>query len=147
MVDVYTKAKRSELMSRIRSRDTRPERLVRSTLHRLGYRFRLHRADLPGKPDIVLPRYSAVIFVHGCFWHRHAGCSYAVLPSSNRVFWSKKLNGNRRRDRLSVQKLRGDGWRVAVLWECATRNAERHAHALKRLAEWVRSSKHLIELP
>jgi len=105
-------------MSLIRGRDTKPELLVRSLLHRLGYRFRLHRKDLPGRPDIVLPRYQSAIFVHGCFWHLHSGCAAGRLPTKNQEFWRAKLEGNRARDQRKEQRLRELGWTVIVLWEC-----------------------------
>ena len=109
-------------MSRIRSRDTRPELCVRSLLHGLGYRFRVHRKDLPGNPDIVLPRHKLIIFVHGCFWHRHKGCRFAYTPKSRVEFWERKLGGNVERDIRVRKELRTLGWRVAVVWECELRN-------------------------
>ena len=121
MTDVFTKTKRSELMSRIKNRNTRPEMTVRSMLHRMGYRFRLHRADLPGKPDIVLPRYKTVIFVHGCFWHRHKDCRFAYTPKSRTDFWLKKLESNAIRDQQVKTDLERLGWRVITVWECELR--------------------------
>jgi DNA mismatch endonuclease (patch repair protein) len=109
-------------MSRIRSRDTRPELCVRSLLHGMGYRFRVHRKDLPGNPDIVLPRHKLIIFVHGCFWHRHKGCRFAYTPKSRVEFWERKLGGNVERDIRVRKELRTLGWRVAVVWECELRN-------------------------
>lgn len=105
-------------MSRIRGRDTKPEVAVRSVLHELGFRFRLHRKDLPGRPDIVLARHRAVMFVHGCFWHRHARCRFAYSPKSNIAFWSQKFRSNVIRDRRDRRRLRKLGWRVVVIWEC-----------------------------
>jgi len=105
-------------MSRIRGKDTGPEKLVRSLLHRMGYRFRLHVKDLPGRPDIVLPRYRTVVFVHGCFWHRHRGCKNCTTPTNNRAFWVEKLEGNAERDLQNRAALRLAGWRVVVVWEC-----------------------------
>lgn len=104
-------------MSGIRGRDTAPERLVRSHLHRAGLRFRLH-VRLPGKPDIVLARWNALVFVHGCFWHRHAGCRFAYTPQSNRSFWMQKFEANVARDRVVRRQLRNLGWRVFTVWEC-----------------------------
>lgn len=121
MTDVFTIIKRSEVMSRIKSRDTQPERAVRSLLHRLGYRFRLHRADLPGKPDIVLPRYKTVIFVNGCFWHRHEGCRFAYTPKTRIDFWQKKFSENVFRDQRAQESLMASGWKVIVIWECELR--------------------------
>ncbi len=121
MADVFTQQKRSWIMSRVRGRDTKPEILVRRWLHARGYRFRLHRADLPGKPDIVLPRYRTAVFVHGCFWHAHAGCKYSALPETNHEYWAEKIGRNVRRDRRNARALRADGWRVIILWECKIR--------------------------
>ena len=108
-------------MSRIRGSDTKPERVVRSLLHRCGFRFRLHRKDLPGRPDIVLPKHQAVILVHGCFWHRHAGCRFAYTPKSRLEFWEKKFSENVARDRRNARALRSLGWRSLIVWECETR--------------------------
>jgi DNA mismatch endonuclease, patch repair protein len=105
-------------MSRIKGRDTRPEVQLRSLLHRRGFRFRLHSKDLPGKPDIILPRYRTVIFVHGCFWHRHSGCKNATLPTTRREFWLAKLEGNVARDAKNQRALEEEGWTVIVVWEC-----------------------------
>jgi len=117
-MDRISKERRSWNMSRIRSKDTKPELLVRSLLHRNGFRFRLHRRDLPGTPDIVLPKYKTVIFVHGCFWHRHRGCRFAYQPRSNRGFWAMKFRHNVARDRGVRRRLRRLGWHVVVTWEC-----------------------------
>ena len=105
-------------MSRIRGRDTIPEKRVRSLLHRLGFRFSLHRQDLPGKPDIVLPSRGAVVFVHGCFWHQHQGCRNSSMPSTRRSFWEAKLNGNVARDDRNGEALQLLGWKVLTVWEC-----------------------------
>ncbi len=109
------------MMSGIRSKNTRPEMIVRSWLHRNGYRFRLHRKDLPGKPDVVLPKYKTVIFVHGCFWHRHEGCKKATTPKNNKEFWEKKFSENMERDKVCYLKLKDLGWKVVVIWECETK--------------------------
>jgi DNA mismatch endonuclease (patch repair protein) len=124
MTDVFTKSKRSEVMSRIKGCNTKPELAVRSLLHRMGYRFRLHRADLPGKPDIVLSRYKTVIFVHGCFWHRHKDCRFAYTPKSRTEFWMKKLESNVIRDIQVKSGLELLGWRVITVWECELREPE-----------------------
>jgi len=116
--DIYTAAKRSAIMSAVKSKNTKPERRVRSALHALGYRFRLHRKDLPGVPDIVLPKYRTVVFVHGCFWHQHPGCKKATLPQQNREFWAAKLSGNADRDLVVEHELATLGWHVLVIWEC-----------------------------
>ena len=122
MADVVSPEKRSRMMAGIRGKGTKPEMLVRQALFAEGFRFRLHRSDLPGGPDIVLPGKKVAIFVHGCFWHRHAGCRFAKLPSSNADFWRNKLDGNVQRDRRAVEALRSAGWRVLTVWECATRD-------------------------
>ena len=119
-------------MGRIRSKNTKPERVVRSLLHRMGYRFRLHRQDLPGTPDIVLPRYRAAILVHGCYWHRHAGCKYAYTPKSRADFWQKKFDENVARDRRDRCALKHLGWRVLVVWECETQDHPKLARRLHR---------------
>ena len=122
MTDIINKEQRSWNMSRIRAKDTKPELAVRSLLHRMGYRFRLHRRDLPGRPDIVLPKYRTVIFVHGCFWHQHSGCRFSNVPKSRQDYWTEKLEGNVRRDRRHQRSLRKQGWKVFIVWECQTKN-------------------------
>jgi DNA mismatch endonuclease (patch repair protein) len=117
VTDVVDKETRSRMMSGIKGKNTKPEMVVRSFLHRQGFRFRLHSKELPGKPDIVLPKYKTAIFVHGCFWHRHL-CTRFVWPKSRKVFWKEKLEENVRRDRLKQRKIRRLGWRVITLWEC-----------------------------
>ena len=111
-------------MSRIRSSNTTPERLVRSLLHRMGYRFRLHRKDLPGRPDIVLPRHKTVVLVHGCYWHRHPGCRLAYTPKSNREFWETKFAENVNRDSRQYEELGAMDWRVLIVWECETKELQ-----------------------
>ena len=122
--DIFDRQKRSEIMALVHSKNTKPEKKVRSILHRLGYRYRLHRADLPGKPDIVLPKYRTVVFVHGCFWHQHPGCRKARLPKQNYEFWSEKLSKNAARDLETIRLLEGRGWRVVVVWECEIKSDE-----------------------
>jgi DNA mismatch endonuclease (patch repair protein) len=126
MVDFLDQAGRSERMSRIRSKDTKPELLLRKALHKLGLRYRLGGAKLPGKPDIVLPRHRAAIFVHGCFWHRHEGCKVASTPKSNTAYWSAKFAKNVERDARVIRELEELGWTVLVAWECEA-NSERKA--------------------
>lgn len=116
--DSSISAARSRNMAAIRGRDTSPELKVRRLLHRLGYRFRLHRRDLPGSPDIVLPRHKTVVFVHGCFWHRHPGCRYATTPKTREEFWSRKFEQNVQRDHHQQKQLQEMGWSVMVVWEC-----------------------------
>ena len=132
MVDIVSPQKRSWMMSRVRDRDTGPEILVRSMVHRMGFRFRLHRDDLPGKPDIVLPRHRKVIFVHGCFWHQHEGCPHSKRPSSRVEFWNSKLDDNIRRDRKNHEALAGLGWNILIVWECETQNPESMRKKLNR---------------
>jgi DNA mismatch endonuclease (patch repair protein) len=123
MPDKHTPEQRSYNMARVRNKNTAPEVLVRKILHHLGYRFRLHRHDLPGHPDIVLPKYRTVVFVHGCFWHSH-NCAKGKRPATRTDFWDAKLDKNLERDRASQALLEENGWRVIVVWECETRNAE-----------------------
>ena len=118
MSDIHSKETRSYNMSRIKGKDTKPEVLVRKYLFSKGLRFRKNDRRYPGTPDIVLPKYNTVVFVHGCFWHLHPGCKYAVLPSSNVEFWEKKLYGNHSRDKQNQDKLTAMGWNVIVVWEC-----------------------------
>lgn len=135
MADTISREHRSWNMSRIKDRDTSPERIVRSVLHRMGFRFRLQARKLPGRPDIVLPRHGIVVLVHGCFWHRHSRCPFAYTPKSNVPFWTRKFEGNVARDRRAAKALRGLGWRVVTVWECQTADVERLTTLLaKRLA-------------
>jgi DNA mismatch endonuclease (patch repair protein) len=131
-MDSLTPERRSWNMSRIRGKDTRPEIIVRSLLHRLGYRFRLNRKDIPGKPDIVLPKHQTAIYVHGCYWHRHQGCHLAYTPKSNLDFWGKKFARNVERDLEVRESLKGTGWKQLVIWECETRNEIELASKLTR---------------
>jgi DNA mismatch endonuclease (patch repair protein) len=132
MSDVFTTEKRSWIMSRVKGRDTKPELLVRSVIHRMGLRFRVHRRDLPGNPDIVLPRHGKVIFVHGCFWHGHTRCARSKRPIANVSFWNKKLDANIERDKRFRKTLRRMGWKVLVLWQCETRKPEKLLMKLER---------------
>jgi DNA mismatch endonuclease (patch repair protein) len=132
-MDVFSAEKRRWVMQRIGAKDTQPERVVRRALHLLGYRFRLHRKDLPGKPDIVLPRWKRIILVHGCFWHQHPGCKLSVKPATNAAFWSEKLEANVTRDARQLARLRELGWDVLVIWECET---EKQETLLQRLEEF-----------
>jgi DNA mismatch endonuclease, patch repair protein len=130
-MDVFTTEERSALMSQIRGKDTKPELTVRRLAHALGYRFRLHRRDLPGAPDLAFPGRRKVVFVHGCFWHQHPGCRYAYRPKSNLEFWKSKLAANTRRDTCVLQKLREEGWSPLVIWECEISNLQNLANRLK----------------
>lgn len=133
MVDHLTKELRSWNMSRIRSADTNPEIVMRSLLHRLGYRFRLHRKDLPGKPDIVLPKFKTVIFVHGCFWHRHKGCKRCTTPTTNQEYWLPKFERNMLKDIENRSKLRKLGWRSIIIWECEIKKPVKLAQKLLKV--------------
>ncbi len=141
MADIVDAATRSRMMSGIRGKDTKPELLVRHGLHGRGFRFRLHGAKLPGRPDIVLPKYSAAIFVHGCFWHAH-NCSLAKRPTTRPEFWRQKLAGNQARDARQLGDLQAMGFRTLVIWECALRGPnELLAFTLDRAEDWLRSGE------
>jgi len=126
-LDTFPPEKRSDIMRHVRSTNTTPEKRVRSLLHKLGCRFCLHRQDLPGKPDIVLPKYRTVVFVHGCFWHRHKDCPHATTPSSRQDYWLPKFKRTLERDRNNQEKLRQLGWNVIIVWECETNDLKRLA--------------------
>lgn len=121
-MDVVDRNTRSRMMARIRGKNTKPELLVRKALFATGFRYRLHHRELPGSPDIVLPGRRVAIFVHGCFWHQHKHCRFAKVPASRSEFWISKLAGNVERDRKTIESLKTDGWRVFIVWECATRD-------------------------
>ncbi|WP_213378867.1 very short patch repair endonuclease [Allochromatium tepidum] len=125
MPDRFTPQERSRIMSLVKGRDTKPEKVVRSLLHAMGYRFRLHRNELPGKPDIVLPKYRKAIFIHGCFWHGHAGCRRAARPESNADFWNKKIDENMARDKKAQAELKNSGWDLLVIWQCEMKDLEK----------------------
>ena len=118
MADVHSKAIRSYNMSRIKGKDTKPEILVRKFLHARGFRYRLHVKDLPGKPDIVLPKYKTIIFIHGCFWHGHENCKYYVVPKTRTDWWLNKINGNNANDHKAVEALQNEGWKIITIWTC-----------------------------
>jgi DNA mismatch endonuclease (patch repair protein) len=128
MADVVDKATRSRMMAGIQGKNTKPELLVRKYLHSRGLRFRLHAKELPGKPDLVFPKYKAVVFVHGCFWHSHPRCKFATVPATNIEFWKQKLDANRERDQRDKRRLKTRGWRVLTVWECQM--DERHLSGL-----------------
>ncbi|MGG9960209.1 very short patch repair endonuclease [Ferruginibacter sp. SUN106] len=123
MADVHDKKTRSYNMSRIKGKDTKPEMLVRKFLHAHGFRYKLHDKKLPGKPDIVLPKYKTVIFVHGCFWHGHSGCKYYVVPKTRTEWWRNKINKNKLKDHIAIRALRLAGWKVVEVWECNLKTA------------------------
>lgn len=147
MADVVDKATRSRMMAGIRGKNTKPEILLRKALHAAGFRFRLHAKKLPGKPDIVLPKYRAVIFVHGCFWHGH-DCKIFKMPKSNRRFWKTKITGNRRRDFSNTDELLALGWRVLTVWECSTRSRRQTetAKVISRCCRWIQSNRKSLEI-
>lgn len=138
MADFLSPKERSERMSRIRSKDTSPEIALRHELHGLGLRYRLNNSRLPGKPDLVFPRYRAVVFVHGCFWHRHPGCNIATTPKSNTDFWQAKFDRNVARDRRVATELRELGWRVFTAWECDLQSKTRTRMTAERIAREIR---------
>lgn len=139
MADVHNKETRSYNMSRIKGRDTKPEMLVRKFLFTHGFRYRLNVKDLPGKPDIVLPKYKTVIFINGCFWHGHKGCRYFVLPKTNTEFWLNKIKNTQKRDQIAEVKLNVQGWRVVKIWECELLS-QNIKSTLSRLIEKIVSS-------
>jgi DNA mismatch endonuclease (patch repair protein) len=142
MTDVYSRRKRSKIMSRVKNKNTAPELLVRSVLHRMGYRFRLQGSGLPGNPDIVLPRHKKVVLVHGCFWHGHSGCGRGERPSSNTRFWRAKIATNIARDKRVASQLRRAGWGVLTVWQCQT---TRNGSAQRRLRKFLETRGGLID--
>lgn len=144
MTDVVDTATRSRMMAGIRGGNTKPEMQVRRYLHACGFRFRLHRRDLPGRPDLVLPRHRLAIFVHGCFWHRHPGCHYASTPATRRLFWRDKFARNVARDKRNIDELGKQGWRVFVLWECGLRHSP---ECLIALPDWITGNASFVEWP
>lgn len=147
MTDVHDVATRSRNMAAIRAANTKPELLVRRALHAFGFRYRLHVRELPGNPDLVFPRYKAIIFVHGCFWHGH-GCHLFTMPTTRRDFWGAKISRNVTNDERAGKALHEAGWRIGVVWECALKGRTRldFGEAMQALAEWVRSTEPSITL-
>jgi DNA mismatch endonuclease, patch repair protein len=147
MADVVSVRKRSLMMAGIRSKNTTPEKTIRSVLHKLGFRFRNHVKALPGNPDIVLRKYNAVLFVHGCFWHSHS-CHLFKLPATKTEFWRSKLKGNIERDRIVIHALQLTGWRVGVVWECALKGKKKLDIGVVglRLDTWLRSQRSYLEI-
>ena len=146
MVDIVDKKTRSLMMAGIRGKDTKPELVLRRALHARGYRYRLHITEILGKPDLVLRKYSAVVFVHGCFWHRHSGCRYSTLPSTRRDFWQKKFDANVARDKFVSGSLLENGWRVAKVWECGLKSQKLVDISISKLTEWLYSNNPQIEI-
>lgn len=133
MTDIYAKNKRSQIMSKISGKDTKPEMIVRKYLFAQGFRFRVNVKSLTGKPDIVLPKYKTIIFVNGCFWHGHKNCKAAKLPSTRKDFWKRKILTNIARDKKDIEKLRGIGWHVIIVWQCELSSKEKQQKRIKSL--------------
>ena len=147
MTDTLSPEQRSQLMAKIHGKDTAIEKKVRSHLHKKGYRFRKHVARLPGSPDIVLLKYRAVIFVHGCFWHGHSGCIKSRLPTTRHAFWEEKRRANLERDARKITELINLGWRIAVVWQCALEQTETLNSTIDTLETWINSEKSQCEIP
>jgi DNA mismatch endonuclease (patch repair protein) len=147
MTDVVDVATRSRMMAGIQGKNTKPEILIRKALHARGFRFRLHVKDLPGKPDLVLPKYRALIFVHGCFWHGH-GCRYFKVPQTRPEFWLEKIGKNQRRDSLQEEALIAMGWRVLVVWECAVRSMRKDKSSVlvDLIASWLKNGSKYFQI-
>lgn len=147
-MDTVDRKTRSKIMSSVGQKDTGPEKLLRSSLHAEGLRYRLHARELPGSPGLVFPRYRSVVFVHGCYWHSH-GCYRSTVPKTRRDFWERKFGDNRERDKRNVALLRREGWRVMIVWECALvgKSAYPPGEAPKRVAAWLEGSEPYGELP
>jgi DNA mismatch endonuclease (patch repair protein) len=136
---------KSRMMSQVRTKGTAPELALRSALHIAGFRFRLHYKDLPGKPDIVLPKYKCVIFVHGCFWHHHVGCGKSSIPKTNVEFWQNKIAANVERDKQNIDDLKKLGWRIAVVWECGIKNQKNKTVTVEAIKSWITSDSEKFE--
>lgn len=147
MADVFDKKTRSNIMSKVKGKNTKPELQVRSLLHRAGFRYRLTSKNVPGRPDIILPKYRAVILVHGCFWHGH-DCYRFTWPKTRKAFWKKKIEGNRERDARHLEELKAEGWRVCVVWECSLRGKGKisEARLTQRMSGWLRSGRKLLSV-
>jgi len=147
MADVVDKATRSRMMSGIKSKNTKPEILIRSLLHKQGFRFRIHSKKLPGKPDIVLKKYNAVIFINGCFWHGH-NCHLFKLPKTREKFWKDKINYNKDNDQRVIDNLKKLNWRICLIWECSIKYANSPVHdIIKQINEWLNSDNLFLEIP
>lgn len=146
MTDVFDQQTRSRIMASVKQKDTAPEIAIRRALHRGGFRYRLHSKKVEGRPDLVLPKHRAVVFVHGCFWHRHVGCRYTTNPKTRAEFWEMKFAANVARDSAIQAALLAAGWRVATIWECALRKPEKVAAAAEQLSTWLLSETETLEL-
>jgi len=147
MADIVSKKKRSEMMSGIQGKDTKPELKIRSALHKLGFRYKLYDKSLPGKPDLVFPKYNAVIFIHGCFWHLHK-CHLFKWPSTRTEFWRKKITGNKKRDEINLQALKEMDWRILIVWECALKGKNKldFGSTIKSISDWLKRSNQYAEI-
>lgn len=146
MTDIVDQQTRSRMMSGIRGKNTKPELALRQALHARGFRFRLHSGKVYGRPDLVLPKHRAAVFVHGCFWHRHEGCRYATVPATRPEFWRAKFDANAARDSSVRTRLLQDGWRVATVWECAFRKPESMNNAVRTFEEWLLGTESQVEI-
>lgn len=140
-MDIFSKSKRSDIMSKISGKETKPEISVRKYLFLKGFRYRKNVNDLPGKPDIVLPKYKTIIFIHGCFWHGHEGCKKSNLPTTNTEFWSEKIGKNIKRDRFNINNLNNKGWKVIIVWQCELKNADVMDKRLMKLTTEITNPK------
>ena len=147
MVDVVSKEKRSKMMSGIRYKDTKPEIKIRKVLHAKGFRYSLHNSKLPGKPDIVLPKYNAIIFINGCFWHQH-NCHLFKWPSTRTEFWREKISGNKDRDKQNILKLKESSWRILTIWECAIKGKNKRSFddVIDITSNWIKSQNKEMEI-
>lgn len=146
VADIVDKQTRSRMMRGIRGKNTKPETALRKALHAKGLRYRLHTARLPGKPDIVFPKFNAVVFVHGCFWHRHNNCRFATSPNTRTEFWMQKFDANVARDSRNQNQLAEMGWRVAIVWECGLKNVKDTADTAERVEAWLQSKQNFLEM-
>lgn len=147
MVDIVDPSTRSRMMAGIKGRNTKPELLIRSLLHKKGFRYRLHVKDLPGKPDIVLPKYRSVIFIHGCFWHGHQGCHLFKLPATRTEFWKEKIDRNQMNDLKAVNLLLANSWRICIVWECSIRGAKKDPEkVVNTIIDWLSGTELFLEV-
>lgn len=146
MTDIVNKQTRSRMMAGIKGKDTKPELVLRRALHALGFRYRLHSKNVPGRPDLVFRKHHAIIFVHGCFWHRHEGCRYTTTPSTRPEFWQAKFRANVARDETVLGMLLEEGWRVATVWECALRRPDQVNATADLLSAWLRSNELQLQI-
>jgi len=147
LVDIVDPSTRSRMMAGIKGRNTKPELLIRSLLHKKGFRYRLHVKDLPGKPDIVLPKYRSVIFIHGCFWHGHQGCHLFKLPATRTEFWKEKIDRNQMNDLKAVNLLLANSWRICIVWECSIRGAKKDPEkVVNTIIDWLSGTELFLEV-